>query len=239
MTERAAAYRRDGLHGQLVHDLGRQIVTGALPVGAPLPTEEQLVGIYGSSRSAVREATKVLVAKGLVVSKRKVGTIVQPETAWSLLDPDVLAWRYENDPSAVHLDHLAGMRVVLEPEAARLAARSKDRAVVRAIQESYHRMEDTLDDPDAFIVHDLAFHRAVVEAGGNDLLVHLHSVLEVALAAARQVHTRNVRRNKRTLPAHRAVLDAILAKDPDQAAALMRDVVTGAAHDIRRDRRTS
>ncbi|MEI5675357.1 MULTISPECIES: FadR/GntR family transcriptional regulator [unclassified Nocardioides] len=238
MTERATAYRRDGLHGQLVHDLGRQIVTGELPVGAPLPTEEQLGKVYGSGRSAVREATKVLVAKGLVVSKRKVGTIVQPETAWSLLDPDVLAWRYENDPTALHLDHLAEMRVVLEPEAARLAARAKDRTVVRAIQESYHRMEETLDDPDAFIVHDLAFHRAVVEAGGNDLLVHLHSVMEVALAAARQVHTRNVRRNKRTLPAHRAVLDAIVAKDADQASALMREVVTGAAHDIRRDRRT-
>ncbi len=237
--DRASAYQRDGLHGRLVHELGREIVTGRLPAGEPLPTEEQLVRAFGSSRSAVREATKVLVAKGLVVSRRKVGTIVQPESSWNLLDPDVLAWRYENEPTGVHLDHLAEMRVVLEPEAARLAARAKDRKAVRAVQESYHRMEETLDDPDAFILHDLAFHRAVVDAGGNDLLVHLHAVLEVALAAARQVHTRNVRRNKRSLPAHKAVLDAIVARDGDQAAALMRQVVTNAQHDIRRERRRS
>jgi GntR family transcriptional regulator, galactonate operon transcriptional repressor len=237
--ERLTAYRRDGLHGRLVHELGRGIVTGELAVGSPLPTEEQLVGIFGSSRSAIREATKVLVAKGLVVSRRKVGTIVQPETSWNLLDPDVLAWRYEHEPTTGQLDHLAQMRVVLEPEAARLAARAKGRAAVGAVRASYHRMEETIDDPDAFIVHDLAFHRAVVEAGGNELLVHLHSVLEVALAAARQVHTRNVRRNKRSLPAHRAVLEAIASRDADAAAARMREVVTNAQHDIRRERLTA
>jgi DNA-binding FadR family transcriptional regulator len=234
----AATNGRDGLHGRLVHELGRRIVSGDLAVGDALPTEEQLVREFGSSRSVVREATKALVAKGLVVSKRKVGTIVQPERSWNLLDPAVLGWRYDNEPTTAQLDHLAQMRVVLEPEAARMAARSKGRAV-RGVQESYHRMEETLDDPDAFIGHDLAFHRAVVEAGGNELLIHLHDVLEAALAAARQVHTRDVRRNRRSLPAHKAVLDAILAKDGEQAAAQMREVVTNAQHDIRRERRRS
>jgi DNA-binding FadR family transcriptional regulator len=57
----------------------------------------------------------------------------------------------------------------------------------------------------------------------------------VAFEAARQVHTRNVRRNRRTLPAHKAVLDAITGRDPDRAEELMRKLVTGARHDIRRD----
>ncbi|WP_153394453.1 FadR/GntR family transcriptional regulator [Ornithinicoccus halotolerans] len=237
--DRAAPYHSEGLHGRLVHQLGREIVTGRLPAGGSLPTEEQLVRSFGSSRSAVREATKVLVAKGLVLSRRKVGTIVQPESAWNLLDPDVLAWRYEDEPSSLHLDHLAQMRVVIEPEAARMAARARKRSAARAIRESYHRMEETVHDSDEFILHDLAFHRAVIEAGGNQLLVHLHAVLEVALAAARQVHTRNVRRNRRSLPAHKAVLEAILARDGDAAADLMRQVVTNAHHDIRRERRAA
>jgi DNA-binding FadR family transcriptional regulator len=231
------AYRRDGTHGRLVHALGQRIVTGELAPGAPLPIEAKLVEEFGTSRSAVREAVKVLTAKGLVVARTKVGTTVQPESSWNLLDPDVLAWRYTGDPTDAQLDDLAGMRVAVEPEAARLAARSRDRRALAAIRDAYRLMESTLDDPDEFIQHDLDFHRAVVEAGGNLLLVHLDDVLGVALAAAREVHSRNVRRNRRSLPAHRAVLNAITARDADTAAGLMRELVRNAQHDIRRDRR--
>jgi GntR family galactonate operon transcriptional repressor len=232
-------YRSDGVHGRLVHELGSRIVSGALPPGELLPTEAILVTELGSGRSAVREAVKVLTAKGLVRARTKVGTIVLPETSWNLLDPDVLAWRYETAPTDKQLDDLAGIRVALEPEAARLAATAKDRKCVAAIRSAYLRMEETIDDPDRFIEHDLAFHRAVIDAGGNQLLQHLNELMSVALAAARQVHSRNVRRNKRTLPAHQAVLDAIASRDPVAAAALMRALVTSAQHDIRRDRHRS
>ncbi len=238
-TRSPRGYRSDGLHGRLVHDLGARIVAGAFVPGDTLPTESRLVEEFGSSRSAVREATKVLVAKGLVVPRTKVGTVVQPEEAWNLLDPDVLAWRYEGDATPGQLDDLAGLRVALEPEAARLAARARSKSVVRPIREAYERMAATIEDPDAFIGHDLEFHRAVVRAGGNQLLSHLNDLMGVAFAAARQVHTRNVRRNKRTLPAHLAVLEAVESRDPDEAARLMRDLVRGAQHDIRRDTRTT
>ena len=229
-------YRRDRLHGRLVHDLGSRIVQGELRPGEPLPTEERLAAELGLSRSAVREAIKVLAAKGLVVTKTRVGTLVQEESRWSLLDPDVLGWRYQNSPSIAHLDELSSLRLALEPEAARLAARVRDRRRVTAIRSAYERMVDGLSQPDVFIVADLDFHRAVVEVGGNQLLVHLNALMSLALATTRQIHSRNTRRNRRTLPQHRAVLDAIEARDPDQAAGLMRTLVEGASRDIRRDR---
>lgn len=228
-------YRSDGVHGRLVHELGRRIVTGRLAPGEVLPTEAALVEELGSGRSAVREAVKVLTAKGLVRTRTKVGTVVQPEAAWNLLDPDVLAWRYQDQPTGKQLDDLAGLRIALEPQAARLAARARDRSGIAAIGHAYLRMTETIDDPDAFIAHDLAFHRAITEAAGNLLLSQLSDLLAVAFEAARQVHTRNVRRNRRTLPAHKAVLDAITARDADLAEELMRKLVTGAQHDIRRD----
>lgn len=231
-------YRSDGLHGRLVHALGSRIVSGRLAPGDALPTEADLEVELGSGRSAIREALKVLTAKGLVRSRTRTGTIVQPSESWNLLDPDVLAWRYEDEPTERHLLDLTGLRVALEPEAARLAARAaRDKSVVAPVREALLRMEETVDDPDAFIGHDLAFHRAVVVAGGNELMVHLDALLAVAFAAARQVHTRNVRRNKRTLASHRAVLDAIASRNPDEAADLMRSLVTSAQHDIRRERR--
>jgi GntR family transcriptional regulator, galactonate operon transcriptional repressor len=229
-------YRSDGVHGRLVHALGSRIASGRLGPGESLPTEAALEVELGSGRSAVREAVRVLSAKGLVRARPRTGTVVQPEEAWNLLDPDVLAWRYQNDPTDKQLLDLAGLRVALEPEAARLAARAKDRWALATIREAYLRMEETLHDTDEFIAADLVFHRAVVAAGGNELLLHLNDLMSVALAAVREVHTRNVRRNRRSLAAHRAVLDAISGRDPEQAAALMRTVVTNAQHDIRRER---
>ncbi|UQX89751.1 FadR family transcriptional regulator [Jatrophihabitans telluris] len=235
----ARGYRADGVHGRLVHELGSRIVSGQLLPGEQLPTESELVTELASSRPAVREAIKVLTAKGLVLARPKVGTTVQPESGWNLLDPDVLAWRYESSPTGQQLDDLSGLRVAVEPEAARLAARTKRRETLTPIREAYLLMESSLQDPDEFIKHDLAFHRAVVQAGGNELLIHLDELLSAALAAGRQVHTRNVRRNRRTLPSHKAVLDAIVARQGEQAASLMRELVLGAQHDIRRDSRRS
>jgi GntR family galactonate operon transcriptional repressor len=225
-----------GLHGRLVQVLGLRIVSGQLEPGNSLPTEAQLVTDFGSSRSTVREAIKVLSAKGLVVARTKVGTLVRPESDWNLLDPDVLGWRYNSNPSVAQLDDLAGLRVALEPESARLAAAARDRRPVAEIRAAYGRMEATLTVPDDFIEHDLDFHRAVVQASGNQLLVQLNSLLFLAFEAARQVHTRNVRRNRRTLPAHLAVVEAIERRDAEAAAALMRSLVRGAQHDIHRER---
>ena len=225
-----------GRPGRLVQELGRGIVSGELQPGDAVPTEVQLVEEFASSRSTVREAIKVLTAKGLLVARPKIGTLVQPESNWNLLDPDVLAWRYHGDPTVAQLDDLAGLRVALEPEAARLAALGRNRRRVAEIRAAYGRMEASLPDPDEFIVHDLAFHRAVILAGGNQLLAQLDDLLSLALEAARQVHSRNVRRNRRTLPDHLAVVDAIERRDAEAASALMRSLVQGAQHDIHRER---
>lgn len=232
----SGGYLGRGLHGRLVQTLGARIVSGEWPPGATLPTEAQLVGEFGSSRSSVREAVKVLTAKGLVQARTRTGTVVQPQASWNLLDPEVLAWRYDGSPSNGQLDDLAGLRVALEPEAARLAASARNRRPVAEIRAAYERMAATLADPDEFIGHDLAFHRAVVQASGNQLLLQLNDLLFLAFEAARQVHTRNVRRNRRTLPDHLAVVEAIETRQGESAAALMRSLVEGAQHDIRRER---
>lgn len=223
-------------HGEVVHELGRAVVRGDLAAGATLPAEEQLAAEYGVSRGAFREAMKVLAAKGLVASRTRTGTVVLPADRWNLMDPDVLAWRYRGQPSKSHLDDLAEVRVALEPEAARLAAaRVRTRELAR-LRDLITAMEQTLEQPDEFIAADLAFHQAVVEASRNELFVTIFSLLGTALAEVRQVHTRSVRRNRRTLPDHAAVVDALTEHDQQLAFDRMRHVVTEAAHDVRRAR---
>ena len=74
----------------MVHDLGSQIVSGALAPNTRIPHEKDLIGKYGVSRPVVREAVRVLSAKGLVQSTPRIGTVVRPRSEWHLLDPDVM-----------------------------------------------------------------------------------------------------------------------------------------------------
>src|ERR671936_3107405 len=95
---KAPTYPRRGLHGAIVHDIGVRIMRGELQPGDLLPTEEELRGELAVSRTVLREAIKVLAAKGLVESRPKTGTRVRPRQSWNLLDPDVLAWQQEGTP---------------------------------------------------------------------------------------------------------------------------------------------
>jgi DNA-binding FadR family transcriptional regulator len=85
-------YPDQGLHGGILHELGRAIAGGQFAEGMLLPTESELQERFGASRQTVREAIKVLAAKGMVRARKRAGTSVQPRANWNLLDPDVLHW---------------------------------------------------------------------------------------------------------------------------------------------------
>ena len=70
-------FSRRSLHGQVAHEIGQRIVAGDLPPGCMLPTEEAASAELKVSRTAYREAMKVLSAKGLVESRPKIGTRVR------------------------------------------------------------------------------------------------------------------------------------------------------------------
>ena len=111
---------RNLTHG-LLDVLGRAIVTGGYGQQS-FPTEAELAKQHGVSRSVTREAVKMLTAKGLLSSRPKQGTIVQPTTSWNLFDTDVLRWLLERTFSVDLLRHFNQLRVAIEPEAAALAA---------------------------------------------------------------------------------------------------------------------
>ncbi|GAA3545993.1 FadR/GntR family transcriptional regulator [Nonomuraea rosea] len=218
-------------HVQVVQTLGARIVSGALAPGTAIPIEEELVGELGVGRSAVREGVKVLAGKGLLETRRSAGTIVRPRESWNLLDADVLAWRFVPEPAPGDIQVLADLRVALEPGAARVAAERADAAAVRRIDEALAALYATADDPEPFIEADLAFHKAVFAAAGNDLLLYIYDMISIALRSVRQVHTRSVAHNKETLPGHERVAVAIRRRHHRKAEDAMRDVVEVARAD--------
>src|SRR6516225_4123131 len=118
----AAVSKRLRLHGTIAQNLGVRIVTGHFKPGALLDNEIEASDQWQVSRTAYREAVRILAAKGLVESRPKVGTRVSPKEAWHLLDPDVLLWVFEGTPDESLLTALFELRRIVEPSATALAA---------------------------------------------------------------------------------------------------------------------
>ncbi len=87
----------DRLFGQVAQKLAVAIISGDIGAGALLPNEDDLRADISVSRTAYREAVKILTAKGLVEARPKSGTRAAPRERWNLLDRDVLAW-YATSP---------------------------------------------------------------------------------------------------------------------------------------------
>src|SRR6188768_780779 len=135
-----------GIHASVVQRIGRRIVTGELAPGEILPEQGELSRLLSVSRTVVREATRVLTAKGLVESRPKRGTVILPRSSWRILDPDVLAWQTEAGPDEDFLRSVFEVRKIIEPGAARLAAERGLREELDAIQEAFDAMDSNGDE---------------------------------------------------------------------------------------------
>ena len=211
-TSSSAAYNGRNLHGQVVNELGRRVVGGGYPAGALLPNEEQLCLELQVSRTALREAVKVLAAKGLLEARPRIGTRVRDRSLWNLLDPDILAWRCATGADAEFLGHLLELREIIEPAAAALAAASRSPAQLADIATALHNME-TAPDIAAWVEADLAFHTAILKATNNPLLMPLAAIISSALGTLLSITARGTDDFKRGLADHQKVFAAIESGD--------------------------
>lgn len=219
MTRMDAVGSGRNLTYALLEAVDKAIVTGHYDE-SPFPTEADLARQYAVSRSVTREAVKMLTAKGLLVARPRKGTTVQPPRAWNLFDPDVLRWMLDRKFSLDLLRQFNELRVAIEPMAAALAARAASAEGLAAIEVGYQRMvaaEAGDDDP---LEADIAFHIAVLEASANPFYAQFRDVVTTALRTSIRF-TNRFKGRTASLPQHRAVLDAIAARDPQGARAAM------------------
>lgn len=210
MIERAT---QRNLHDHVIQALGRRIVRGDLRSGDVLPREDVLAGQMDVSRTVLREAVKVLAAKGLVESRPKVGTRIRDPRFWHQLDGQVLAWRCASMPTDDFVQKLVEMREVIEPAAAALAARRCNADQLQALDDAYTAMA-AARDMDAWNVADVTFHEAILDATNNELMVSLFSVVETSLETFFSLSARVAKDFRYSLPHHQKVLEAIRRRQP-------------------------
>ena len=212
----AATYSGRNLHGQVVNELGRRVVSGVYLAGALLPNEDRLCEELAVSRTALREAIKVLAAKGLLESRPRIGTRVRPRDSWNLLDPDILAWRCATGADVEFLRHLTELREIIEPAAASLAASSRTPAQLAALEVALKAMENAVEIGQ-WVEADLAFHTAILRATNNPLLMPLAAIISSALESLLGVSARSAGDFKRGLADHQKLFGAIRNGDAQSA----------------------
>ena len=215
----------------LAGEFGRMITSGDLLSGDALPTEKEIQSHHGVSRTVVREAIRHLAAKGLVSVGPKVGTKVRPRIAWNMLDADVMAWHLTAPVRRPFVEALYEMRLINEPSAARLAARRIDEAQGERLRRALGGMRDYPRGSSELIAADLDFHRIVLEATGNPLLVSLGALIERSLSVSFSLSWRQNPQDE-TVRQHERVMQAILTGDGDAAELFMRRLIESAFDDV-------
>ncbi|QWT18636.1 FadR family transcriptional regulator [Bacillus sp. NP157] len=220
------------LHNHVVQELGQRIVGGKIRPGEIFPREETLAESLHVSRTALREALKVLSAKGLIESRAGVGARVVEEHDWNQLDPDVLAWRCASMPTDDFVHKLVQMRKIIEPAAAAAAAGHRTSAQLAVIASALGLMEasTTLDE---WAEADLKFHDAVLRATGNELLSSLFTVIETALGTFFVLSARTAANFKYSLPYHQQVFHAIRDGQPEVASEAMLSMIADSEKNLR------
>jgi DNA-binding FadR family transcriptional regulator len=213
------------LHGTIARQIGIDIVSGRYAPGDILEGEVASSEQLAVSRTAYREAVRILAAKGLIDARPKVGTRINPQSKWNFLDPDILEWLFESEPDPLVLNGLFELRHLVEPAAAALAASRRSAAQLRAMRQSLDDMGRHTLATESGQQADRAFHATLLEATQNPFLVALATSVGAAIHITTLFKQRTQPLRRNPLPDHERVYDAIADKSPDRAQSAMRNLI--------------
>lgn len=208
------------MHAHIARNIGERILVGEFLPGTLLPNEAEWGTIYGASRTAVREAIKALAAKGLIASKPKVGSRVEPRNRWNLLDRDVLAWHRTATDRKAFLLSTQEFRRIVEPGIAELAARKRTTAQIDVLVSALEDMRKASNHDDT-VRADVRFHEALLAATNNDLLAPFGILIEETLGNLFDYTTQRNPHYRQAVKLHENIARAVIAGDAVQARKAM------------------
>lgn len=225
------------LHQRVVEEILTQIVSGTLPAGSMLPSETELAHQFGVSRIVIREAIRILVAKGLITVRHGSGMWVQPLDQWDLLDPMVLRELVHSTRQPDWIEELLEFRKILDITAAELAAQRRNLTQLAHLEDLLQRMQTAVEasDTSSYAHLDLAFHEAILESAGNRLLREALRPLSEIFLTSWGLTMWTPERIARVHAGHERILRAIAAGDSAAAREAMHSHLDEIAAIIRED----
>lgn len=218
---RPGASRAAGASRSAADAIREMIVSGRLAPGDKLPPERELATDLGLSRSSVREAVRELSALGVLTARQGDGTYVSTLESQDLFAPLEFALRVDMSS----LLHLTDLRMVLEPHVAGMAAARltpEAEETLRAALDGYAaEVESGHADPEALIAYDETIHRTLTESAGNPLISAIVRSVESVIRRGRELTVVIKSAPSESLTELRALVEAVLARDPARAEAAM------------------
>ena len=211
--------KREPSHLTVAKLLGTEIVTGKRPPGSLLPGEIELTEDLNVSRSVVREALRMLSAKGLLESKPRAGTHVRDRQYWNILDPILLGWMFDSAPSPEFVRNLFELRLIVEPAAAELAAQRRTARQLSAMGHSLETMAALSLESEEGQEADQQFHAVILEATDNELLTNLSATISAAVRWTTYFKYRSSKKLRDPIQEHRDLFQAIADGDEAEARA--------------------
>jgi GntR family transcriptional regulator, transcriptional repressor for pyruvate dehydrogenase complex len=219
------------LKERVIRQLTRLIEEGALKPGDRLPSERELSEELQVSRGTVREAVQFLQTLGLLEIRHGSGTFVRVAgDGFDLRDE----WRQWTIRHAARVHDLLEIRTALEPFAAELAAQRAATEQLSAMEDALELMQPAVESPDvaALVQADIAFHHALCAASGNAALAEFSDALGEQLIQERGAIWNLPGRPERSLSEHRAIYDAVSARDPQAARQAVLDHLNSVEGDL-------
>lgn len=220
----------------IVHRLGREIVSGAFEPGVRLPNEANMLERYSVSRTALREAYSKLTAKGMIVARPKVGTSVRALSSWNMLDPEVLIWHLQTKPGQEIAQDLYALRRMVEPGAAALAAQFHNEDQLNEMEAAFEDMKAKSKNERELIKADLRFHVAVLNATCNPFIGAFSSLIHAAMVSSFQLSWRGAEApviKQERLMQHGAVFEAVRQRDDQLARLRMEQLLDASISDVK------
>ncbi len=236
LTPSVPGARKLRLHGSIAHRMGVGIMGGQYRPGQLLAQEVIASQRLNVSRSAYREAMRILAAKGLVESLPKTGTRISPRRRWQLLDPDVLQWLFETEPDEQLIQGLFELRMIVEPAAASLAAARRSEEDLKEMRNGLDAMARYGLGVEKGRAGDCNFHHALLAATKNEMLSSLSSGIAAAVQWTTVYKLRASPLPRDALTDHVRVFEAISVGNPDAARIAMADLIRAALEDTRYSR---
>jgi len=211
----------ESLVDRIVIQLQEMIVSGELQPGEQLPPERKLTEQLGVSRTVTREGVRILAAKGLVQTKRGVGTTVCQITRDQIVEP--LSMLLQTQWGAITVEQLDGVRTMLEVEIAGLAALHASDDDLAELTQEMEALERTQDNPDSYAEADALFHRALASSTHNPLLIIIFDTVADLMRDIRRLVHRHPDLVAQTLADHRRIFETVKSGGQAEARSAMRD----------------
>ncbi|MDR5854707.1 FCD domain-containing protein [Caballeronia sp. LZ062] len=202
--------------------------------GAILPPQDILSKEFDVSRTVMREALSMLLARHMLDVRPKTGTRIRPMSDWRLIDEDVVSWRFRAKPDQTFLRDVIEFRMLIEPRAAALAAARATPDEIAGIRDAFDTLSRLQVGEPEYQAADEVLHTRIVAASGNQFFRQMTAIVRGALVTVNPIVDGIESVREATLAAQKSVVEAIESKDPAAAERATRELVDLAAEEVGR-----